>query len=220
MKLRQFGYACVVFLASTWTLHTITNNFIVDPELAKFLVHKLLGADFNQSLWMILLRVHIVTACVVMITGLIGFSTRILQKHRKFHRLNGQLYMVSVLLSALSALYLVKDATGGRIVELSFVVLELLWIFTTVQAYRTIRRRDVKAHQNWMVRSYALSFSNTVIHLLTLVLNTCFHVEYTLSYTLSVWLSWMITLTIAEVWVRLQQSAGRRRMEAPSLRSS
>nr|WP_236587756.1 DUF2306 domain-containing protein [Tumebacillus amylolyticus] len=202
----------MIFLASTWTLHTITNNLIVDPHLDKFLVHKSLGEAFNQSLWLVFLRVHIVTACLVLVTGLLGFSGRILKNNRRFHRRNGQVYMVSVLLSALTSIYLIKDATGGVISSLSFSLLEVVWLFATWQAYRTIRRKDLVGHRAWMIRSFALAFSNTTIHLYTLLMNSVFGIDYTLAYTIAVWASWTINTCIGELVVRnpnlFQQKAG------------
>ncbi|KEO82797.1 DUF2306 domain-containing protein [Tumebacillus flagellatus] len=202
MRARRFFVAFFLFLASTWTLHTVTNNLIVDPQLVKFLQHKHLAADFNRELWLVFVRCHIVTACLVIVTGVLGFSGKLLRKSKNFHRRNGQLYMLSVLISSFTSLYLIKDATGGSLVSLSFFVLEVLWLTATWQAYRAIRRKDIARHRIWMIRSLSLAFSNTTIHLYTLLLNSVFGVEYTLAYTIAAWASWTVNVCIAELLVR------------------
>lgn len=202
MKSRKFLYAFIIFLASTWTLHTITSNLIVDSQMDKFLIHKILSEDFNQALWITNLRIHIVTACLVLITGVLGFSGRILTRNKTFHRINGQIYIASVFLGALSSLYLIADATGGIYSIIGFMFLEVLWLYTTARAYTTIRQRDLNGHRAWMIRSFALTFSNTTIHLYLGLLHYILQLDYTLAYIIAVWASWMINLAIAEIVLR------------------
>ncbi|PWK05016.1 DUF2306 domain-containing protein [Tumebacillus permanentifrigoris] len=202
MNLRKPFSIFLIFLASTWVLHTITSNLIVDPQLDKFLVHKLLSEDFNQALWLTNLRIHIVTACLVLITGLLGFSGRILTRSKGFHRINGQLYIASVFLAALSSLYLIADATGGIYSIIGFMCLELIWLYATARAYTTIRQGDVQGHRRWMIRSFALTFSNTTIHLYLGLLHYLLGLDYTLAYIIAVWASWSVNLTAAEIVLR------------------
>ncbi|MET0452535.1 MAG: DUF2306 domain-containing protein, partial [Mycobacterium sp.] len=43
--------------------------------------------------------------------------------------------------------------------------LSVLWIWTTYRGYRSAREGDVAAHQAWMIRSFALTYSAPMLRL-------------------------------------------------------
>jgi uncharacterized membrane protein YozB (DUF420 family) len=46
-----------------------------------------------------------------------------------------------------------------------FGTLAILWGFSTVKAYRAIRRGDVASHRAWMMRSFALTYAAVTLRL-------------------------------------------------------
>ena len=151
--LRKSLYITVSILSISWAFHMLANYFIVDPGAAKHLQHKDLGENFRETLWLVLLRLHIISACIALITGPFGFSATMLRKKPALHRLNGKVYVLSILFSSVATIYLAKDATGGTLSTVGFLLLNGMWIFATLYAWWTIRLKQTVKHQIWMMRS-------------------------------------------------------------------
>src|SRR6185369_3970478 len=77
----------------------------------------------------------------------------------------GRAYLVSVLVLGVAGLLLSFHASGGSVARVGFALLAVGTLTTSVQAYRLIRRRDVRHHREWMLRSYALIFAAVMLRL-------------------------------------------------------
>lgn len=192
---------CFLFVvAAMWVLHTFSKNFIVDPNFKKFLLEK------NESLfdwtWFVALRTHIVLALVALLVGPFGFVERLRKRNIRLHRHLGRIYVVSILLNFFPSIYLSFFATGGTASVLGFFLLNLIWIGTTYQAYRSIRSRRVAQHRAWMIRSFAVTLANLQLYVLKTILNKAAGLNYELAYTISVWFCWIFGLLIAEFLIR------------------
>ncbi|GMA64472.1 hypothetical protein GCM10025859_49120 [Alicyclobacillus fastidiosus] len=143
-----------------------------------------------------------VSSSIAMICGLLGFLRRPIPGLRRIHQTNGRIYIVAVLVAALSAGYLAPLATGGEWTSLGFNLLEAAWVLTTVMAYLRIRRKSTERHIAWMIRSYSLAYVNTAVHLWLVILHDAFSIPYNRAYTLSVWLAGAVVLLVAEWIVR------------------
>lgn len=197
--LRKSLYITVSILSISWAFHMLANYFIVDPGATKLLQHKELSENFVQTLWLVLLRLHIISACIGLITGPLGLSAKLLRKKPALHRLNGKVYVLSILFSSVVTIYLAKDATGGTFTTVGFLLLNGLWIFATLYAWWTIRLKQIVKHRMWMMRSYALTLANTSLHFIQLALMKLFDVNYVSSYTIAVWAAWIINIVIVEL---------------------
>ena len=200
--LRKSLYITVSILSISWAFHMLANYFIVDPGATKLLQHKELSENFVQTLWLVLLRLHIISACIGLITGPLGLSAKLLRKKPALHRLNGKVYVLSILFSSVVTIYLAKDATGGTFTTVGFLLLNGLWIFATLYAWWTIRLKQIVKHRMWMMRSYALTLANTSLHFIQLALMKLFDVNYVSSYTIAVWAAWIINIVIVELITR------------------
>ncbi|MFE6799196.1 DUF2306 domain-containing protein [Paenibacillus chitinolyticus] len=200
--MKQFGkslYIILSILSIGWAFHMLAGYFIVDPGAVKHLQHKELDENFSETIWLVFLRLHIINACISLITGPLGLSAKILRKKPALHRLNGKVYVLSILFSSIVTLYLAKDATGGTFSTIGFLLLNGLWIFTTLYAWRAIRLKQIVKHRIWMMRSYALTLANTSLHFIQLALMKLFDVDYVSSYTIAVWASWILNIVIVEL---------------------
>lgn len=81
-------------------------------------------------------------------------------------------------------------------------ILNTLWLITTVLGYKFIKRKDIVRHSQWITRSFFLSFANTIIYIIVAVTHNGFNLSYGLAYTIAVWLSCIINLTIAEIVIK------------------
>ncbi|HZQ42048.1 MAG TPA: DUF2306 domain-containing protein [Acidobacteriaceae bacterium] len=112
-----------------------------------------------------LLIPHAVAGTLAFISGPVQFSSRLRALHLKFHRILGRVYVFSVFAAATMAFLLEVHGRGdfpGVIVQIS------LWILCTLAAFLTARNRQIAVHRQWMIRSYALTFTfilNRVLNL-------------------------------------------------------
>lgn len=160
--------------------------------------------------WRIAFQVHVATSMLVLLAGFTQFWSRLRRRYPRWHRRLGYLYVGSVLgLAAPTGLIMAFYASGGWSVQLCFVLLSLLWFFSTSQALRSAIAKQWQRHQAWMIRSYALTL--VALSLRTWKLGLYALAPYLdwltprLIYQLEAWLALLINLLIAE-WIIRQQS--------------
>lgn len=193
-------YALLVAVTFLFIIHTLVKNYLVDPGATDFLSHKTgLSRELHLPVWLNVMYVHVAFACIAMAAGLLNFSNRILKNKRMFHRVNGYVYMVSVLIVVLTSGYMAPYATGGKISGIGFNALNLLWLFITIMAFVQIKKKNVSKHRNWMIRSYAFCFTNMFIHLISTLFHQGFGLSYITSYTVGVYGSIVLLLIIPQV---------------------
>jgi uncharacterized membrane protein len=87
--------------------------------------------------------------------GALQFSTRLRRRHLRIHRLSGRLYVVSTFVAAPGAIVMAFISSPWFLIPFT-VVQASTWMLFTLVAYLCIRRGDVSAHREWMMRSYAI----------------------------------------------------------------
>ena len=102
-----------------------------------------------------LLIPHVLFGSLALLSGPIQFSSRLRQRHLKLHRVLGRIYVVSVFLSAPTGVLLSMGRPGfpGTFMQ------AFAWIVCTAAALVTARNRQIAQHRQWMVRSYAVTFT-------------------------------------------------------------
>jgi uncharacterized membrane protein len=106
---------------------------------------------FNASpIWVTL---HLIGGSVVLITGPLQFARRIRIRFVDFHRLSGKVYIIGAFIAGLSALRL-SVASPCVPCRVSLFILAVLTLATTFAAWWSIKRRNITAHRQFMIRSY------------------------------------------------------------------
>jgi len=112
-----------------------------------------------------LLIPHAIAGTLAFIAGPLQFSSRLRARHLKFHRILGRVYVFSVFTAATIAFIMELHSRGdfpGVFVQIS------LWVLCTLAAFITARNRHIAVHRQWMIRSYALTFTFIANRLLNL----------------------------------------------------
>jgi hypothetical protein len=123
----------------------------------------------------------------------------------------GRLYVVDVLfVTGPAGFVMALYANGGMPSRTAFVILAILWIFTTAMAYRQVVRRKFASHREWMIRSYALTLSAISLRAWKLSLVLLFHPHPMDVYRMAAWLGWVPNLLLAELLIRRSRIAARR----------
>lgn len=134
--------------------------FYFDNAVVYFFGYRNPRFDANQ-IWFVL---HILGATCSLFLGPIQFWKAIRTRYMRFHRIAGKIYIIGTLVAAVGAfkLALVFDCVGCRY---SLIPLSILLFFTTSMAWYAIRQRNIIAHKQFMVRSYACALAFVFVRL-------------------------------------------------------
>ncbi|GGE35944.1 hypothetical protein GCM10011391_13420 [Pullulanibacillus camelliae] len=196
-------YVTMIAISVAYIVYVVSANLFFDPQATHFLSHKTsLNHSINVPVWLNVLHIHVIVACLAIVTGTINFLNKIQRKYRKFHRMNGYLYILAVFAVCGTSGYMAPYATGGRINSMAFNLMNIIWILMTITALIQIKRKQVNKHRKWMVRSYAYCFTNLLIKFLTFVLYDVLGMQYDMSYTSAILGTILLNYSLAEIVIR------------------
>lgn len=159
--------------------------------------------------WRIAFFIHVFTSMGALIAGFTQFFSFILKKYKTVHRLMGQIYVMDVLfITGPTGLIMSFYANGGYWGRTAFILLSVLWLFTTYRAYILAKKRDFVSHKAWMMRSYALTLSAVTLRawkwMIFVGAETFFALELPprTVYICVAWLGWVPNLLYVEyiIW--------------------
>ena len=193
--IKQIGWWVFFLICAVYALYSF---YMGGVELLSLLN---IGESGPHRAVPIVFVVHAFSGGLALLVGPLQFNRQILRSKRNFHRLLGKLYVVSIWLTSLGALWssLFFDVT--LLSKVGFAILAVLWFGTTTMAYQRIRQRHIKAHQEWMLRSFALSFFFVTFSFWVPGLASTSLPE-AVSFPLAVFLSWGLNLLVVELWIR------------------
>ncbi len=102
-----------------------------------------------------LLIPHTLCGVIALLAGPLQFSSRLRQRHLKLHRILGRFYVISVFIGALTGIALAAGRPGLPGTSMQAAA----WMVCTTAALITARNRQIAQHRQWMVRSYAVTFT-------------------------------------------------------------
>jgi uncharacterized membrane protein len=152
------------------------------------------------------LRLHIAGGIGALLAGPWQFSQRLRARALNFHRWMGRFYLLEVGLGSIAGFAMALVSEQGFPTHFGFGILAVLWFFTGLQAYRLVRRGNIEAHRQWMIRNYALSLAAVTLRLYIPFLLAVLHWPFPRTYITVSWLCWIPNLLIAEWMVRRRQA--------------
>ena len=102
-----------------------------------------------------LLIPHTLSGVIAPVAGAMQFSSRLRRRHLKFHRALGRIYVVSVFIGAPTGIALAAGRPGMPGTSMQAAA----WMVCTTAAFIAARNRQIAQHRQWMVRSYAVTFT-------------------------------------------------------------
>lgn len=194
--------AATAILYASYLLIVLTIPYLAFERTTDFLATKQMV--YHIDWWRMAFYIHIFSSPVVILSGLFQFSRKLLHDYAAVHRATGKIYVLFVvLISGPSALVMGFYANGTLPTKISFVLLSLLWIFCTLKAWTSVRKRRFDVHGNFMLRSYALTLSAVTLRFYAFLLDV-FHADIlpVRAYELLAWTSWVPNLLLAELLIR------------------
>jgi uncharacterized membrane protein len=152
-----------------------------------------------------ILLVHITSGMVALLIGPFQFSRRLRQRNIQLHRMLGRTYLIAVLCGSLAAIGLAITTTFGVIWGFSLFCLALAWITCGGMAFYAIKQRQIAVHQEWMVRTYIVTFGFVTFRLLNDYGPTSRLGAPGQRQDVYIWASWVIPVMAAEVIMQLRR---------------
>jgi len=201
--LRQINYGEGALLLAyawfCWLMWEITRQYIPWNDDVAFLRIKqeYMGLAYYRQAFF----VHVYASIICLPAGFTQFSPGLLKRAPRWHRVSGRIYaFVAVFLAGPSGFVIGLHANGGPTSQLAFCLLAILWVYCTLKGWHTARKGDIKAHRNWMIRSFALALSAITLRAWKVGLVAAFHPRPMDVYRIVAWLGWVLNLLIAE-WI-------------------
>ncbi|GLR17435.1 DUF2306 domain-containing protein [Portibacter lacus] len=145
---------------------------------------------------------HVYTSIIVLLVGITQFSETIRKRYAFVHRNLGKLYVLLVLVIASpSGFIMALYANGGIYSKISFGLQAILWFYFTFAALRFARQRKWEQHQQFMIRSYALTLSAISLRLFKWIIANTLELPPMDTYRIVSWLGWIFNLVIAELYI-------------------
>lgn len=173
--------------------------FIIDPKFG--LLNSKSDLLLNDGLWNIGFHTHISLGGLALLIGWTQFIEKFRNNNINLHRNIGKVYIISVLLSSISGFYIAFFATGGLIASLGFMILAIIWLFSTLRAFLEIKNRSVKKHQKYMIYSYSACFAAVTLRLWLPVLTSVFN-DFVTAYQIVAWLCWIPNIIVASFFIK------------------
>lgn len=175
-----------------------TIYFLIDRKFG------LLNSKTNEllvnSYWNIAFYTHIILGGLALLLGWTQFNSNIRNRYLILHKRIGKIYIVTVILSSISGIYIGIFATGGLLSSLGFLSLGIIWLTTTIKAYASIRSGLIKKHQTLMVYSYAACFAAVTLRIWLPLLIVIFG-NFMTAYIIVAWLCWIPNLLVAHYFI-------------------
>lgn len=185
-----------------WLMLRLTLEYIPAQSDVSFLMIKQTEVNTHTE-YLYFFYAHVYTSIFVLFSGFIAVFVKPKAAFRNLHRFFGKIYVILLLLlAAPSGIYMGFYANGGILAKISFVILGILWWFTTYKAYLEIRKKNVLNHKKWMYRSYALAVSAITLRLWKVVLVYFFQPNPMDVYEIIAWLGWVPNLILTEILIK------------------
>jgi len=167
---------------------------------------------------------HIGFGSIALLTAALQVWPWLRRTHPAVHRWSGRIYLgLGVIPGGVAVLAVAPfGQTGGPTGQVANTLLALLWLATAVAGYRAARARRFGEHREWMVRNVALTFSIVANRPWSMLCIAVFAPEVmgtgpvdpavlAQAAGVSMWLSWVVNLLVAEYWLHRTRTRTRTR---------
>lgn len=156
--------------------------------------------------WKIAFYCHVFTIIFTLLAGFTQFSDTILKEHKKLHRLVGKIYAYDIFFNFPVAFIMAIYANGQLPGKTAFVILDCLWFLFTLKAVIEVKKGNIAAHKEFMIRSYALTLSAVTLRLWKTIISGFVYVDPVHLYMIDAWMGFVPNLLFAEWLIRKKRN--------------
>ena len=141
---------------------------------------------------------HVAGGTVALMVGPVQLWLGARRQRLELHRVLGIVYLAAVLLGSVAAFYLAATTEVSWVFGLGLGGLGVAWIVTISIAYTAIWRRMILQHQEWMIRSYVVTFAFVTFRLFYGILEVLQIGTQLEKLNAASWFCWALPLLITE----------------------
>ena len=168
------------------------------------------GVRYVQHPWVALL--HIVPGLLFLTLAPLQFVARIRQRHISLHRALGRILTTCAAITGLFALVAAfrLPAFGDISTQAATVFFGAIFLFSLTKAVWHIRRKEVRLHREWMIRTFTLAMGVASIRVFIALFMNLSDLGFEEVFGTSFWLGFSVNLLVAEVCINhTRVTAGR-----------
>lgn len=152
----------------------------------------------SDRIWMASFYTHIIFGILVLGIGGLQFLKGLRTRYLKAHRLMGKVYVFGVTVSGVAALVAAQYSSGFLSSRIGFTAMAVTWLITIFYAYKRIRQKNVREHEFWMIRNFAVTLAAVTLRMWLGILIPLVGLSFFEAYAVVAWLSWVPNLMVAE----------------------
>ena len=148
---------------------------------------------------------HIVAGGLFLLLAPLQFVPAIRNRYLGMHRRMGRVLIIVALISGAAGLFFGLYRPIGGVREAVGIALFGVFLFiAAIRGYVAIRNGQVERHREWMIRAFATALAISTVRVVAVVIDIGQIAANNprTQFVLSIWSGWLITLAIAEIWIR------------------
>ncbi|MBK5260633.1 MAG: DUF2306 domain-containing protein [Thermoanaerobaculia bacterium] len=147
--------------------------------------------------------IHVTTGGLFLMLGLLQFSPSIRNRHRQFHRWSGRFLVGLAYLSGVAGIWLGVVAPYSPTERAPTAMAGVMFLITPIIAVTSVRRGNLARHREWMIRFFAVGVGIVVIRIVgPFIIWFMSPTPFRDIVGLTFWAGWIISVLVAEVWIR------------------
>ena len=156
--------------------------------------------------------VHILTGAGFLALVPLQLLRRVRARRPVVHRVSGRVAIVLAWASGLTGLFFgLREPIAGLAEQVVISAAGLLLLGATGMAFYHIRAGRAAKHREWMLRAIAAALAVSWVRIVGLPLDLLLAprgVDLRVTFGLALWLGWVVTVAIAEWWIRRTRPLG------------
>ena len=195
MKNRKFIIGLMYSIIVLFTVYIFVMFLLNGVENAPMVKGKMANPDFSLTRWKWFFYPHILLGTISLAIGPFQLTKKSKQNPR-LHKMLGKVYAVAIFINILMVPYLSLSATGGIGTMIAFLFLNVLWLWTTSMGVIKATQRKIKAHKEWILRSYAITWVFVTFRMFAIPLSL--FLDSSRAFPIAVYLGIIINLLYVE----------------------
>lgn len=196
---KRIAFALLIILAVPLAMNAFSYiNFVADYGFLKLKAQAIATGWYLPAYY-----AHVLAAAFILLIGIFQLLPASRKRWPLWHRALGKAYVGGILFfSAPGGMVMSFFINRGPWVLSSFIVQCSLWFVFTYLAYYYIQQGNVRAHEQWMLRSYALTLAAITLRVYVFFSSWSVDLSQPMAYATIAWLSWVPNLLVCELWMR------------------
>ena len=146
---------------------------------------------------------HVIPGILFMVLGPVQFSKKIRANYPVYHRWAGRLFVTACVIIGFSGLTMViVFPFAGLNEQLSIFSFAALFLYSLSRAFGHIRRKEIAAHREWMIRVFSIGLGISLVRILILVLLLTTNIQQIDFFAWTFWAGFSMTWLSGEFWIR------------------